>query len=58
MVKQIYKTAIIGPSVTIKLTSYSKSRTLSFVDPIELVIKKLTKGWSSMVDELHHKVCG
>ena len=59
MVKQIYKTAIIGPSVTIKLASYSiKSRTLSFADPVELEIKELTNGWNVVLDEKHYKVCG
>ena len=53
MVKQIYKTAIIGTSATIS----DKSCALSVVDPIELNINELTKGWNVMVhDEQHCKV--
>ena len=58
MVKQIYKTAIIGPFVTIELASSSKPCDLSFADPIELEIKELTKGWNMVLDEQHCKVCG
>ena len=56
MVKLIYKTAIMGPYVTIELATSSKLK--AFVNPIELEIKKLTKGWNVVLDEEHHKVCG
>ena len=57
--KQIYKTAFIGPFVTIKLvTISSKSRTLSLMGPaIELAIVELTKGWKVLLDEQHNRVC-
>ena len=63
MVKQIYKTAIIGPSAIIKLASSSKfevhlERSFSFISPIELEIKELTRGWNVDYDEQHYKVCG
>ena len=51
--KQIYKNATIGPSVNIQL-----EHVLSAVSPIELDVKKLTKGWNVVVDEDHWKVCG
>ena len=51
--KQIYKNATIGPSVNLQLEDL-----LSAVYPIELEIKKLTKGWNVVLDEDHWKVCG
>ena len=51
--KQIYKNATIGPSVNIQL-----EHVLLAVSPIELEIKKLTKGWNAVRDEDHWKVCG
>ena len=56
--KQIYKPAIIGPSITINLISSSKSHALLLGVPIELEIKELTKGWNVELDEHHYKVCG
>ena len=46
--KQIYKNAIIGPSVNIQLEHV--------LFPIELDIKKLTNGWNSVRDQEHWKV--
>ena len=51
--KQIYKNATIGSSVNIQL-----GHVLSAVSPIELDIKKLTKGWNVLRDKDHWKVCG
>ena len=52
MVKTIYKNTTIGPSVNIQL-----GHVLLAVSPIELEIKKLTKGWNAVLDEQHYKVC-
>lgn len=51
VVKKIYKNATIGPSINIQLENVLS------VLPIELDIKKLTKGWNVEHDEHHHKVC-
>ena len=52
VVKKIYEKATIGPSINIQLV-----HVLSSVLPVELQIKKLTKGWNVVYDEQHHKVC-
>ena len=49
--KQIYKNAIIGPSVNFPL-----EHVLSAVSPIELDFKKFTKGWNALRDKDHWKV--
>ena len=51
MVKKIYQSDIMGPSVNIKFKKFS-----SIFSPVELFIDKMMEGWEALLDEVHHKV--